>query len=143
MFKVAKLKQIKDEKVDIKVVSYEKRGYQKEPQLRHILSFKISGYDYSLRFMLNITLEKLNAIPDSQDINLSKYLFGGETYLYTKYDNNNYYDDTNLNLNIVASKFDNEFNLQLNFYSFDCQKPISGIAEIKFNLNDYLPSNEL
>lgn len=121
MFKVAKLKQIKDEKTDIKVVSYEKRGYQKEPQLRHILSFKISGYDYSLHFMLNITLEELNAIPDGRDINLSKYLFGGETYLYTKYDDKNYYDDTNLNLNITASKFDNEFNLQLGFYSFDYQ----------------------
>lgn len=140
MFKIAKLKQVNNEKVTINYVNQE--GYKFEDGKSKLyesfktLSFEISGEDYSFSFDLNCKPEKLLEIPLSETIDFSKFIFPGETLLNIK-DLNGIEPEVDIT---ITRYLENKFAIFISFYT-ECSNDdndYSGIIEFSFNLDDYL-----
>lgn len=88
MFKIAKLNDVNNEKVNINYITQEKYKYEKEKSNLYesfkTLEFNISGEDYSFSFSLNCKPEKLLEIPSSKTIDFDKFIIQGETWLNIK-----------------------------------------------------------
>ena len=143
MFKIAKLENVKDEKITINFVTQQNCSYNDGKKVKDemfkTLSFDISGADYSFSFDLNCKLEKLLEIPINETINFKDYIFDGETWLNIR----------NLNgiepeINIKITRYlKNRFIIFLTFYtnySYD-EKDYCGMIEFTFNLDDYLSND--
>lgn len=140
MFKIAKLKEVNNEKAEINYITQEEYKYENGKSNLYnsfkTLSFNISGDDYSFSFDLNCKLEKLLEIPFNETIDFSNYVFQGETWLNIK------------NLNGIEPEIDikitrylkNKFAIYIKFYtalSYD-DNDYSGIIEFSFDLDNYL-----
>ena len=140
MFKVAKLENVNNENVDIKLVSHEYTQYQDGKKILtdsfNTLSFDISGDNYSFGFDLNCKLEKLLEIPMNETIDFKGYVFEGETWF-----NVNGLNGVEPEMDIKITRYlKNKFIIFLTFYtdySYD-ENDYSGIIEFTFNLDDYL-----
>lgn len=140
MFKIAKLNNVENEKVNIELATIEQHSFKdgkKEPDEKFkTLSFDISGKDYDFGFDLNCRLEKLLEIPMYEPIDFSSYIFDGETWL-----NVNGLNGDKPIMNIKITRYiKNKFIISLTFYSdygYD-DNVYSGIIEFDFNLDDYL-----
>ena len=141
MFKISKLENVKNEKVNINLVTYEqyefKNGKKSDLNKINTLSFDILGDDYSFEFELNCKLDKLLEIPMSKTLDFKDYIFNGETYLSVV--------DTSFEpeLDIKITRYlKNNFIILLTFYTCGNCDNYSGIIEFTFNLDDYLNIDE-
>lgn len=140
MFKINKLQQVENEKVDIHLVTLERNpfedGKKASSESFKTLSFDISGDDYSFEFELNCKLEKLLEIPMNEALNFKDYIFDSETLLSIK---GITYIEPNINIKIERY-LKNKFTIFLTFYTDpSCDdKDYSGMIEFTFNLDDYL-----
>ena len=140
MFKIAKLDNVEDEKVNIELVTQEQHSYKdgkkESVEIFKTLSFDISGKNYDFGFDLNCRLEKLLEIPMNETIDFSNYIFGGETWL-----NVNELNGVEPTMDIKITRYlKNKFIIYLTFYteySYD-NNTYSGMIEFDFNLDDYL-----
>ncbi len=144
MFKIAKLNQVKNENVNIELLTQEHCKYENGKKVSSE-SFKTLGFDidgkigndeYNFSFELNCRLEDLLKLPENEMVDFNKYLLGGETWLNVK------------GLNGVEPLIDIKINryLKTKFlifltfytdYSYD-DEDYSGMSEITFDLKDYL-----
>lgn len=140
MFKIAKLNDVKKEKLNITQVIYEMQYYSNgkvnSKESFKTLSFEILGDDYSFSFDLNCKKEKLLKIPMNEQIDFKKYILTNEIWFNVG------------NLNGVVPDFDvkiirylkNKYNVFIKFYidnSLD-NNNYSGVIEFDFNLDDYM-----
>lgn len=140
MFKIAKLEDVNNEKTVISLGSQTHCGYNngKKEKVENFntLCFDISGDNYMLGFELNCKLEKLLDIPMYETINFNKYILEGETWL-----NINGLNGIEPIIEFEITRYlENRFAIFLTFYtdySYD-NKDYMGMAEITFNLDDYL-----
>lgn len=140
MFKIAKLDNVKNEKVSIELVSQThcsyKDGKKDKEESFKTLSFDISGDNYCLGFDLNCRLEKLLELPMSETIDFNDYIFGGETWL-----NVNGLNGVEPQIDVKITRYlKNKYIIYLTFYteySYD-DNDYSGMIEFTFNLDDYL-----
>ena len=102
MFKIAKLENVKNEKINIEIINHShcsfKDGKKEKEDNIKALSFTISGDNYSLSFTLNCSINKLLELPQYETINFSDFLLG----VYTEYS----YDD-----NVYSGIIEFTFNL--------------------------------
>ncbi len=141
MFKANKLNESKDEKLEISYINNE--IYNPKEKTRDSfksLSFdftgKINNDEYCLSFALNCRNEVLLDFPLNEQINLKKYIHGGETFFYV---NNEYDIDPEMDIIIMRYIKNNyiirvKINANLGIKIGD----YAAIIEFEFNLDDYL-----
>ena len=140
MFKITKLKQVNNEKLNIDYITQEEYKYENGKSNLYdsfkTLSFNISGEDYSFSFDLNCKPEKLLEIPFNETIDFNKYIFQGETYLNIK-DFNGLEPEVDIK---ITRYLKNKFAIYIKFYTApsDDDNDYSGVIEFSFNLDDYL-----
>lgn len=142
MFKIAKLENVKNEKINIEIINHShcsfKDGKKEKEDNIKALSFTISGDNYSLSFTLNCSINKLLELPQYETINFNDFLLGGETWL-----NINGLNGVEPEINIKITRYiKNKYIMNTFFYteySYD-DNVYSGIIEFTFNLDDY-PTN--
>ena len=142
MFKINKLDNIKNEKVNINYINYETYNIKdKKSDSYKTLSFNIEGNIgkdvYSFNFDLNCRLEELLKIEDSKPIDFKKYVFDSEVYLTI---NGIAYLDPVYYIT-VCKYLNNKFIVDIDFYSeFISNKSdiYSGMIEFEFDLDNYL-----
>lgn len=140
MFKIAKLKEVNNEKVKINYTTQEEYKYENGKSNLYdpykTLSFNISGEDYSFSFDLNCKPEKLLEIPFSETIDFSKYIIQGETWLNIK-DFNGIEPEVDIK---ITRYLKNKFAIYIKFYTAlsDDDNDYSGVIEFSFDLDDYL-----
>lgn len=138
MFKIGKLQDVKDEKVNIKLVTQEHNSFNNGKIHKNVfktLSFDISGKDYNFGFDLNCKLEKLLEIPMNETKDFNNYIFGGETWL-----NINGLNGFEPTMDIKITRYlRSKFIIYLTFYAYGLDDDTySGMIEFDFNLDDYL-----
>lgn len=141
MFKVAKLKKVYNENINIEFITHQQRSYsngeKKLEEKFQTLSFNISGDDYSLSFDLNCKLDKLLEIPMNETINFNDYIFKSETWFNVK-EASGVHPEIDIK---ITRYLRNKFILFLTF-STDCadynNDDYAGMIEFTFNLDDYL-----
>lgn len=133
MFKIAKLKNVDNESIDIHLIKYEHNKYVNGENIKEVfetLSFNITGTNYSFKFDLNCKLERLLEIPLSETINFINYISIGDTLL------NNIIDPE---INVTITRYlENKFIIFLTFYTTYAEDNYSGMIEFDFDLNNYL-----
>lgn len=137
MFKIAKLENVNNENVDIKLVSHEYTQYQDGKKILtdsfNTLSFDISGDNYSFGFDLNCRLEKLLEIPMNEQIDFNSYIFFEETLLNV---GGNWMEP---DMDIKVTRYlRNKFIVFITFFTNYTEDNYSGVIEFTFNLDDYL-----
>lgn len=140
MFKIAKLEEVNNEKVNIDYITQEGYKYENGKSILYesfkTLSFNISGENYSFSFDLNCKPEKLLEIPLSETIDFNEYVFQGETYLNVKE-----FNGIEPEVDIKITRYlKNKFAIYIKFYttlSYD-NYDYSGVIEFSFDLDDYL-----
>lgn len=140
MFKIAKLENVKNEKVSIDLISQQhcsyKDGQRDKEETFNTLSFDISGDNYSLGFDFKCRLEKILELPMNETIDFNDYILDGETWL-----NVNGLNGIEPQIDIKITRYlKNKYIIYLKFYteySYD-DNTYSGIIEFTFNLDDYL-----
>ena len=138
MFKIGKLEDINNEKVDISLFNQEKtyfkEGKKDRTEAFKSLSFKVSAEDYSIGFDLNCKLEDLYKIPMHETIDFKKYILSGETFFRIKKD-----DSIEPEMNIKVTRYtESNFIVYLTFSTDRRNYYYSGIIEFEFDLNDYI-----
>ena len=141
MFRVSKLEDTKNEKVDIELFTMNQIGYENGKKVRDesfkTLSFCVYDDNYSFSFELKCRLEKLLEIPMNKTIDFSDYLFSGETF-FSAGDSNVTEPVTNIK---ITRYMKNEFIILISFYTdyyVDDDNDYSGVIEFTFDLDDYL-----
>lgn len=138
MFKVAKLEDVKNEKVNINLITYKQYEFKKGVCKNfNTLSFDIFGDNYSFEFELNCKLNKLLEIPMNKTLNFKDYILESETCLSV-------FDcliEPELDIKITRY-LKNKFIILLTFYTCNNHDNYSGVIEFTFNLDDYLNIDE-
>ena len=142
MFKISKLENVKNEKVNIFFINHESYNIkEKKSDTYRTLSFNIEGNinknKYSFNFDLNCKLEELLCIEDSKPIDFKKYIFDNEVYLTI---NGIAYLDP-IYYVTICRYLNNKYIVDIDFYSQDIDNRndiYSGMIEFEFDLNDYL-----
>ena len=133
MFKIAKLKNVDNENIDIHLIKLEYSKYINDKNIKEAfktLSFNITGTNYSFKFNLNCKLEKLLEIPLNETINFINYISIGDTLL------SNIIDPE---INVTITRYlENKFIIFLTFYTAYNEDNYSGMIEFDFDLNNYL-----
>ena len=144
MFKVGKIKQISNEKVEIKP-SYINKGSFRDGKTTYTkintLSFEISGDDYSFTFETNKDNEELLKIPMREVVDFKDYIFIGETF-FNIYGDTNYMDP---DMKIIIYRYlENRFEITIHFNTeeYNPEEEYSGIIQFSFDLDDYLNVNK-
>lgn len=144
MFKIAKLEPVNNEIISIKTATVEQRKYENGKKVSNesfnVLSFDISGDEYSFSFDLNCKPEKLLEIPMNETIDFKQYIYAGETWLNVKELNG-----INPQMDIKITRYlRNKFIVYLTFFTeYDyCDNDYSGIIEFEFNLDNYIDKSE-
>ena len=144
MFKIARLDQVKNESVNIKLFTQEhcksSNGKKVSCESFESLSFDIDGkignYEYNFSFALNCRLEELLKLPENEMVDFNRYLLGGETWLNVKE-----FNGVEPLIDIKISRYlKTKFLIFLTFYteySYD-NDDYSGMIEITFDLKNYL-----
>lgn len=135
MFKVNKLLAVENEQVKISYVTQEHCAYGKTKESFKTLSFEIEGNieqdSFSFSFDLNCRPEELLKLKMYEKVDMSKYIFSGETFF--NYNNCNHLDPE---MDIKITRYlKNKFIILINFNS---DNDYCGIIEFDFNLDDYL-----
>ena len=141
MFKIGKLENVKDENIDIKLVTQEQVKYRKGKKSSHetfkTLSFVIESEEYSFSVCLNTKLEDLLKIPLCESIDFKDYICHGETGLNIKELGN-----IEPEINIKAIRYlKNKFIIYIVFYTdywLVGKDDYSGMIEFEFDLDNYL-----
>lgn len=137
MFKIAQLKNVKNETVSISLIEDQSKIYNNNQIITknyRTLSFKIHGDNYSLYFDLNCDLEKLLDIEMDKTIDFKDYILEGETFLYIKS-----LAPFEPIMDIKITRYlKNRFIIFLTFYTDYFDDNYSGMIEFSFNLDDYL-----
>ena len=135
MFKIAKLEELKNEKVTINPVTQQHNAVvngKVESETFETLSFEISSEDYSFSFDLNCKMDKLLEIPMSETIDFNDYIFHGETWLNIRGLNGMEAD-----MDIKITRYlENKFVVYLRFTSDS--EDYSGAIEFSFDLDEYI-----
>lgn len=144
MFKVGKIKQVKNEKVLIKQSSYEKGSFKDGKTMYakvETLSFEITGDDYTFSFDMSTPIKELLKIPMGEKVDFKKYLFQGETFFNT--DGEKGYIDPDMKI-IIYRYLENSFEITIHFNTEEWNKEeeYSGLIQFSFNLDDYLNVNK-
>jgi len=139
MFKIAKLEEVNNEKLNINYITHEKYKYENGKSNLYdsfkTLSFNIASEDYSFSFDLNCKPKKLLEIPFSKTIDFNKYVFQGETWLNIK-NFNGIQPETDIK---ITRYLKNKFSIYIKFYTtLNDDNDYSGIIDFSFNLDDYL-----
>lgn len=138
MFKIAKLKELKDEKVTINYIKQETYTVvqgKTETESFKTLSFDISAEKYSFSFDLNCRMDKLLEIPTSETVDFKDYIFNSETWLNIKGSNS-----LEPEMDIKITRYlKNRFAIYLKFFAEDGYDSggYSGEIEFSFNLDEY------
>ena len=141
MFRIGLLKETSNEKIKIGFVNQEcfevgKGIVDSFETLSFLIEAEIAKSKYQFSFELNCRPERLMELPLNQNINISNYIFGGETFLNIKG-----YNGITPTIDIFAIRHIDE-NILITI-KFDAISPISyetycGIINFKFNLKDYI-----
>ena len=141
MFKVNKLIESKDEKLEISYINNE--VYKPKEKFRDSFKSlyfdftgKINNDEYNLTFALNCRNEVLLDFPLNEQIDLKKYMLGGETFFYV---NDEYDIDPEMNI-VIMRYLKNNFiiHIKLNANVGNRYGDYAAIIEFEFNLDDYL-----
>ena len=134
MFKIAKLEEIDNEKVDVNVFKYEKTTYKdgnkESTEIIRSLNFNISAGEYSFDFSLNCELEKLYEIKMNDTIDFKEYVLQGETSFY---ENKNGYSEPEINIKVTRYT-ENGFIFYITLYT----ENYAGIIEFELDLVKYI-----
>ena len=138
MFKIGKLEDTNNEKVDISLFNQEKtyfkEGKKDRTEIFKSLSFKITADNYSIGFDLNCKLEDLYEIPMHETIDFKKYILSGETFFQIEKTNG-----IEPEINIKVTRYtESDFIVYLTFSTDRRDYYYSGIIEFEFDLNDYI-----
>lgn len=141
MFKANKLIDSKDEKLEISYIDNEvyipKEGLRDSyKSLYFDFKSKIDEDEYNLTFALNCKNEVLLDFPMNEQIDLKKYILGGETFFYV---NDEY--DIGPEMDIVIMRYlKNNYiiHIKLNANVGNRFGSYAAIIEFEFNLDDYL-----
>ena len=141
MFRISKLEDTKNEKVDIQLFTMNQCGYENGKKVRDesfkTLSFCIYDDNYSFSFELKCRLEKLLELPMSETVDFSDYLFSGETFFNAGESN-----PTEPKFHITINRYvGNSFLIFISFYTdyyIGDDNDYSGVIEFTFDLDDYL-----
>lgn len=141
MFKIGKLENVKDENIDIKLVTQEQVKYRKGKKSSletfKTLSFVIESEEYSFSFCLNTKLETLLKIPLCESIDFKDYICHGETGLNIKELGN---IEPEINIKVIRY-LKNKFIIYIVFYTdyrLAGKDDYSGMIEFEFDLDNYL-----
>ena len=140
MFKIAKLKDVNNERVNINYITQEKYKYENGKSILYesfkTLEFNISGEDHSFSFSLNCKPEKLLEIPYSKTIDFDKFIIQGETWLNIK-DFNGIEPEVDIK---ITRYLKNKFAIFIKFYasSNNDHNDYCGVIEFSFDLDNYL-----
>ena len=139
MFKIGKIENVDNEKLDIYYVTHEHCRFENGKTISEViktLAFEISGKDYVFSFELNCKMEELLKIPMKEQVDFSSYVLGGETWLNIKGLNG-----IDPEIDIKTTRYlKNRFIILITFFtdfSYD-DNDYSGMIEFSFNLDDYL-----
>lgn len=136
MFKIGKLANINNEKIEINKIDHQIHKFIDGKTVIDkfdTLEFNIYNDEYSFSFYLNCPLEKLLEIPLSESINFKDYIFEGEIWFNIK--DKISYDIELSNIDIKITRYlKNRFLVLIKF----CIDEYCGIIEISFNLDDYI-----
>ncbi len=138
MFKIAKLQNVNNEKVNINTcgiteIKFEngKKAYSNDYKA---LSFQVNGDNYSFEFTLNCKLEELLKIPEDTPIDFKDYMTSSELTVQEEL----YFPQ----IDATATRYlKTKFSIFVAFYidhCFDVDDIYSGMIEFSFNLADYL-----
>ena len=137
MFKIAKLEEIDNEKVDVNVFKYEKTTYKdgnkESTEIIRSLNFNISAGEYSFDFSLNCELEKLYEIKMNDTIDFKEYVLQGETSFY---ENKNGYSEPEINIKVTRYT-ENDFIFYIILYTENYEDDTLKIkGEMSLKLDD-------
>lgn len=137
MFKLAKLENIGNEKVDINLITLEEKKESHQSISFETLTFAISSDDYTFFFTLNCQLDKLLEIPLNETINFKDYVLESDYYLEVEG-----IADFDIKMDIKITRYlRNKFVIFLTFftdYTKEQDDIHAGMIEFSFNLDDYL-----
>lgn len=144
MFKVGKIKQISNEKVEINPSYINKCSFRDGKAIYtkiNTLIFEISGDDYSFTFETDKDNEELLKIPMREVVDFKDYIFIGETF-FNIYGDTNYMDP---DIKIIIYRYlENRFEITIHFNTeeYNPEEEYSGIIQFSFDLDDYLNVNK-
>ena len=137
MFKIGRLNNIDNEKIEINKISQEINRFingEKFIDKFDGLEFNIYNSKYSFSFCMNCPLEKLLELSINQSIDFKDYIFDGEIWFNVKEEIS--YDIELYNIDIKINRYlKNRFLILIKFYAGD---EYSGVIELSFNLDDYI-----
>lgn len=144
MFKIAKLDNIKNEKININLITLKNKIIDEDNELffgpHKSLSFNISNDNYSVKFDLKCRLEKLLDLPINRTVNFIDYIDYESININI---NKISIDDPKINISINRY-LENDFYIYLIFYTnLNNNNDYCGVIDFTFNLKDYLSKDNL
>lgn len=140
MFKVGKLNDVNNEKLEVDRLYFTKKNFIKKTSeeinaLRFSYSGNIGNDEYSLSFALNCPDEVIMKFPLTEKVDLKDYIFEGETFFVV---NNEGDIDPYMDISIMKY-FNNTFIINARIQTSNKTDEIyTATLEFEFNLNDYI-----
>ena len=140
MFKVGKIKQVTNEKVNIKLRTIEKgsfKGNKTTYKKIKVLSFDITSDEYSFFFEMGKEIEKLLEIPMEEKVDFKDYIVSGD--MFDDHKNKKVFIDNNIDISIfryAGNSF--EITIKLSAEELNPTEEYSGIIVFDFDLDNYL-----